>query len=161
MLVRFYPLFEIPSAQRESPYLLNQRLQEILSLPTTSEDQVNKRANVLTGRTQICKTTGAVKHAENRCTLGRTTGREQEHFSVLLRGFLSVVQYFMSASHRAAPQVPECSHRAVGSIPSPASHGRMRSCGWVGQEGGGRRHHPPNQDIHFLIPLFALLLAAA
>lgn len=31
MLVSFYPVFEIPSAQRESPYLLNQSLQEILS----------------------------------------------------------------------------------------------------------------------------------
>lgn len=40
MLVSFYPLFEIPSAQSDSPYLLNRRLQEILSLPTTSEDQV-------------------------------------------------------------------------------------------------------------------------
>lgn len=40
MLVSFYPLFEMPSAQRESPYLLNQKLQEILSLPASLEDQV-------------------------------------------------------------------------------------------------------------------------
>lgn len=94
---------------------------------------------MLTGRTQICKTTGAVKHDENRCPLGRTTGKAAGAPLCVAHGF--AVWYFTNTSGRAASQVPSC-----GEHPQ-LSHGRMKSWGWVGQERGGRRHHPPDHTF--------------
>lgn len=65
----------------------------------------NKRANVLTGRTQICKTTGAVKHDENRCPLGRTTGKAAGAPLCVAHGF--AVWYFTNTSGRAASPGPQ------------------------------------------------------
>lgn len=70
---------------------------------------------------------------------GERQGRQQEHHSVLLTGLQFGILRILQAEQ--LPQVPSC-----GEHPQ-LSHGRMKSWGWVGQERGGRRHHPPDHTF--------------
>lgn len=95
---------------------------------------------MLTGSTQICKTTQAVKHNENSCPFGEND-REGSSSTFLRCSTVSFLKFgILRILHvEQLPHAPDCSHDGVclrlsESILTPASCRRMRRCGWVGQE---------------------------
>lgn len=142
-------LWNLFSSKRISLSFKSKTLRNLVSPHFFGGSSHNKQVNVLTGSTQICKTTQAVKHNENSCSRGEKD-REDSSGTFLCCLMVSSLKFgILWALHeQRLPHAPDCPHEVSvlelwESIFTPASCRRMGRCGWVGQEreeGGGSTH---------------------